>query len=720
MGLTKIAWILFFVFSISPLSLAWLHGDPRWWWDDTLVAGGTGAVASIDVAVAPKITDDAYPPPIFVAWIEPSVMIEGSLRLTASFDGGCTFCPPLHIGTIFNPDAEVALAVGITSSGRYSIQIAQNDSGTAQVLYDTTSIPISAFGDDGCVAFLDVATSIRRITVSGGGIGTVLNIDLAGYTSLWGMTQFHCVWEDARVPNQNDIYHAADLVGDGSWGVEHNITSGTPARGNAASPSVSMDFKTDEDPPLDSAVNVVFTDYADNNIYYLRSLDSGTTFTGTGGPGPVPPVQVSDSGGTPGNGRASIDSGLLGASSTESVWHGVVWEWTGFFPAPIVKFDGQYNAIPDSPGIPWQADFDVQATAAGDDGHPAVSIMPTEMTGSGCFVFWQEDQTGFRELWSRGGVVETTAPDPIALLQHPFPPVRPFDPVSSENLQLSACAFDVVTGQCDPVRADGEVSHVAADETALDVFVVWYDTRSSDAGIYFKRTDREVMPPGVTLSTDCADAGPFIDVQWSPLSCDMAADPMPERMGRYLVYYGTTSTGPYDNYDIDGSDPNVPDTIIVDDDGTLPDPVSVQITGLAENMPYYIIVVPEDQAWNLFPPDFDPLNWSPPNPPSNEVSITTPACVCLNRSQATAIAPMNPVKSEIFLSSPTPLGISLNDAAPLAEVPYLCPFTTGASDPDPVLAPGSNPLIFYQISSQVPVTIQVVKDTGQQTVAFSF
>jgi hypothetical protein len=93
---------------------------------------------------------------------------------------------------------------------------------------------------------------------------------------------------------------------------------------------------------------------------------------------------------------------------------------------------------------------------------------------------------------------------------------------------------------------------------------------------------------------------------------------------------------------------------------------------------------------------------------------------CLARTQASALAPVTPAKDALFLTAPRPDGLTLDPAAPFAEVPYVCSFASGGLDPEAVLGPGGNPLIFYQVTGALAGPIQAVKDRTADSVRFTF
>jgi len=88
---------------------------------------------------------------------------------------------------------------------------------------------------------------------------------------------------------------------------------------------------------------------------------------------------------------------------------------------------------------------------------------------------------------------------------------------------------------------------------------------------------------------------------------------------------------------------------------------------------------------------------------------------CLHRTRVTGRDPLAPPRDVLFLGAPTVEGISLDPAAPLAQVPYLCPFQSGDADPD---AWGS-PLVFYQVTG-AGTRIVLEKDASAGLVRFLF
>ena len=93
---------------------------------------------------------------------------------------------------------------------------------------------------------------------------------------------------------------------------------------------------------------------------------------------------------------------------------------------------------------------------------------------------------------------------------------------------------------------------------------------------------------------------------------------------------------------------------------------------------------------------------------------------CLARTQADALSPLTPAAATLFLDAPTPEGLTLDAAAPGASVPHACPFDSGDADPEQVLRPGGPPLLFYQVTGDLPGPIRVEKDEAAATVRIRF
>ena len=179
-----------------------------------------------------------------------------------------------------------------------------------------------------------------------------------------------------------------------------------------------------------------------------------------------------------------------------------------------------------------------------------------------------------------------------------------------------------------------------------------------------------------------------------------------ERMGRYLVYWGTNAGGPFDN---------AASPLVVDHATAGPSPVTRRIAGLLPGTRYQIVVITEDQARNVDPPDFDP-GADGAGAYFIERDVTTPApCAvtgpCLYRSDVTQLQPHAPPRAAVYLVPPTAQDVSLRGAA------YHCPFATGDLEPDATALTNGVALSLYQVDLAIG-TLRLAK--SGQTIRFTF
>jgi hypothetical protein len=611
-ALARLAAALAAVLLLAPAARA----EPRWWWDDVAI-GPIAEASDVDVAVVAR---PGEPSVVLVAWVEPPLFFEGALRLTASFDGGCSFCPPVHLESLFGPDDDIALAAaafdGVTPT--IAITVAHAVAGRVQVLHDATALPLD--GADGCAALLQLNLVIGRTQLSDGDGDSPDVEGVANPAS--GRTEFHAVWHQIAPTDEEWILHARDLAGDGSaWEAGRPLPTSAGLFVRQAGPRVSLDLFSGA---TDAAVNVAWSVPEFNQVLYARSVDSGTTFSATGESPEGPPATVAQAGlGLAG--PVAIDSGAS-ADGTEPPWHGVaMFQDRG--PAALVVADAQHQEGPALPGPAWDVDPVLSDAGSFRDDGLATSVLPGGPAGEPqpWWSFWTAPVFGGgREIVARGAVLDSDAAVPVDVDSPAFPPVRPDDPTVSATGTLTNCRTEPGLGECVSERISGSARAPATADDGTDVYLAWLDDRDGQPTVWFKRTDRSVAPPSPSLTTSCpAPDERRITVGFDQLPRCSSPSPVPETMGHYLVYYGTTAGGPYENTDLDASDPAVPDTIVLMDDGTLTDPVTVDIDGLAAGTQYFVIVVPEDRAANTYPADFDPLAARGASP-ENEASITTP------------------------------------------------------------------------------------------------
>jgi hypothetical protein len=223
-----------------------------------------------------------------------------------------------------------------------------------------------------------------------------------------------------------------------------------------------------------------------------------------------------------------------------------------------------------------------------------------------------------------------------------------------------------------------------------------------------------------TADSQCSQLFPgraYVRVGFHPLPSCYQEYPVDERPLRYLVYYGTEQGGPYENTDLDRSDPAVPNTIIIRADRPLEDPFVEVIDDMFSDTRLYFAVIAEDEARNVYPPDFDPLVHSPASLP-NETSVRTPVCEaqrCIYRAPAPGRD-----TSQLFVIPRDPM-TDVAFADPSHQQVYgPCPFQSGDTDPEQVLAPGAPELIFYQAWGADLRDFRVTADRDWQTVRLWF
>jgi len=592
--------------------------DPRWWWNDALVAPSSGDIPSLDVDVADCTVWVCSPLAIWVAWVDDAGAAGGSVMLSVSFDHGCSFCTTSVLSL---PDgaAEVALAVvGNFHTDRFAIHMLVTDGTGARVVYDTTSVPLmTATPAEKCAALTDLAANRTVLTLSDREAGSP---DIIGDATMEpGQLHFHAVWRQSTPGGQWEVHHARDLVGAGAaWEARGSLTDAA-GRPGVVHPAVSMDLLVDG-PPGISSVNVAFVDPGAGEVLWLRSADSGTNFSATGDGAPGPPAIVNDPASGQAAGLLALDSGRV--ASHPDLWHGLFWyEMRG--PELHLLMDGQYQVGAAVTDPSWQDPDPPVGLAGREEDGPALAVteggesieFPGAPPGFGAartVAIWTDASPGGHDLYYRAGLMDAARSGPIDLDAIPFLARRPQDPAASTNQQLTGCSWDEGSWTCVPDRPAGRAVRAAMDEDHRDVYLAWVDDRNGQPELWFKRTDDVATQPFVTLSGSCPTPDTRrITASWSPSRC---ASPFHEKVALYPVYYGTDPGGPY---------LNAASPIVVEDDGSLPDPVEVDIDGLDAGVPYFVIVVAEDEARNIHPNDFDPLADGVVSP-SNEEFFTTP------------------------------------------------------------------------------------------------
>jgi len=608
---------------VAVLAITWAAtagADPRRWWNDTQVSFG-GAVSDLDL-------DADGGGLVVLTWLESSGPADATLMLTFSQGAGASFCPPVPVDTGLDPDAEIAMAAGlgrtmIPEAIIFSVQILVAEGGRLRAYGGSTDLGMIPW--DWCAGLAEMVDRFSAVELRRQGADAPDVAGLGGFQA----EHFHALWRQMGPVGGEVILHAryTGSVPDPGWDPPANLADGGQVSGVLGQPRVSVDWLMGSGPDAVSAVNVAFPDWAQGSILYLRSTDSGTTFSATGEPVSSDPAVVNTA--IPGSLAAplALDSGWTFGGAPDPLWHGIFW-YQDIGPAVALRFDAQHQRLPTGPGPVWGPDLGVGGAGLRDEGL-AVAVSDGGSLGepASVFLFWTSPAGASSEIFARGGLLEADTPVPVDLDTNPFPAVRPTDSVLSVNNRLTACAWDEATGDCIDTRPAGGARRAVAEATERAVFVAWIDDRTGTPSVWIKRTDREVSHVDPVLQAWC----PVPDTR----AVNVSFDKIPthdswagERIARYLVYYGRDPGGPYENTDLDGSDPGVPDTIILAEDGSLQTPAWADIPDLEPDTTYHVVVVPEDEARNVYPPDFDPLAGRP-DPPRNEAAITTPI-VCVS------------------------------------------------------------------------------------------
>jgi len=613
------------------------QADPRWWWSDIpLTQSDTDSITPhIDTAGG-----EGFLHVVTWAEIDPA---GGDLEiwLTATPDDGCTFCRPTRLTDNDVDDTNPRVGAVVLIDSYLSVQVAFESAGNVIVAYDSTTVyawdPPQVLCDDFDNLGPTVIANNQYVQLNPPG-QLADQPDICGIGN-WNIRRFHAVWHETVLGN-DEVFYARDLAsrGGAGWAAEppRDLTALSPAGTMAVHPAISCDLFTDPDPDTGnptrnrSGVNIAFIDRADGRLYGLRSVDCGATLSPGGDRFDAPPAPITDS--VPGVSveRPQLSAGYDFFSMNTPIWVSAVWEDFRAGPGPPrIGFDARHLPTPAAPGPDWQAPDEMPAaTPSAACGGPAVTTRVTwDPALTPVWVGWHDDRLGWLEIHQRGGVLSPLNPVAIDFTTYPIPPVRSNDPALSVISPLTHCTVDAATFDCLPDRTAGDALDIEFVSDMESVHAVWSDSRDGARNIYYKRTDEEVWILAPRLATGCSALDTaFIDATFDLISCC----PRPhgnERMGRYLVYYGTDPGGPY---------LNAASPIEVLHDPALGSQATVRIDGLSPGQTYQVIVVPEDEARNLFPPGFDP-DADEPNAHNNEAATATPANCAPEVSAACAI-----------------------------------------------------------------------------------
>lgn len=695
--------------------------DPRWWWNDLRLTDTPTESITPHLVAPGYATGGAGGSAVFVVWSEIDA-VGGDLEvwMTATFDGGCTFCPATRLTDDALDDTNPRVAVLALPEGTWSYGVAFERGNQVLVAWDSTTVNFRVPFDQLCTEFADLGPTIianDKYVRFGLTLASEPDIVAVG-TPAFG--HFHACWTDVGFAGTS-ISYAHDLTARGGlgWTLDPPRFMPQPPRSTSSTqPAIAADLATDPDPVTGnttgdrSAVNVVWVENLptdETRIYHARSIDSGTTFSPTGARADAPSEELSDATGpTTIVARPAIDAAYSSFTTDQPAWVATTWEdGRAGGPGPDVWCDARYFPDPATPLPDWQApDEAVTTTAQPTEGDTSLALIYGFNGPAPAWIAWEDSRFGNAEVAYRTGMLDAVVPDVIDLGQFPYAPARALDPTTGADRQLSHCAFDPATFDCVPTRTTGDALDVEVDANEFATYAVWSDSRFGPREIFFKRTDRFVSNQRPQLAAGCGPAGDA----WIDVTFDLVVTcPAPfagERMTRYLVYHGTDAGGPF---------ANAASPIEVLHDPAGGPTVTRRITGLLPGTTYQVVVVPEDEARNVYPSDFEPTRDAPAAHP-NEASIATPApCVapplCLWRSDVTSLQPHVPAREAVYLVPPSPEDIHLQGAA------YQCPFADNDLEQDANALGNGVPLVLYQVNRLV-ASLRLAKDAT--TIRFRF
>jgi len=696
-----------------------LEADPRWWWDDAAVTSDGAEKASPDLCVVSGEAGGQGGGIVLVAWQQrESPGDDWEIWITASSSGGCSFCPPVRItdNDLDDTRPRIEAAALPIDNLPLSIQVVFEQEGNAVLAHDASTVSAMLSGP----AFCDRLALLAGVIPGNGQYlrlnttdGTARRPDIDLSSMFFQFNHFHVVWEDSR-DGAWDIWTTQDLIGDASgYGPATNLTPHDPPAGDALLPVVSGDTVS-VNPGMDGGVSVVFLDAGTGEVLYLRSNDSGTRWSGTGVPPATPPVDppavITSTGPAPLSGP-SLDNSDLDWGA------GQIWTMAGW-----VRGDGsgaganlEHRRDPTVIDVPWNPTAEHGLGPAPlAASRSATALDPNFGALSGAWSFWKEGVGPFTELVCRAGTLDTVALS-IDFNLFPIAPARPPDTSLSAVRPLTHCLFDEGSFACPSARSSGEARDMAAvSERSPGAggpgnHLVWIDTRTAATEVWYKRTDTWTgglwaQPDSACETLTEARVRTRID---PPQDC-LGAFPFPERVRRVLVYYGTGQGGPYQNA---GSPIAVaPDPLL---------PVFVEIGGLALNTTYWIIAVPEDEARNLYPSDFDPTenraSWD------GEQSVRTPAScspdvsvLSCGISGESCADPGHPIEGNIDFGETFDVDLVFENTGSMDAVNFTADFTiTNARINFP--AGGVITLPSIPAGGSVPVRVNVTVDPSSGT-----
>jgi hypothetical protein len=590
--------------------------DPRFWTNDRAITSGSERKAWPDVCMPGYVMGARDP--VVVVYEQERAPGDNDIWLLLSMDHGCTWCPPRLWAGENEDETRPRVEFGINQMGKFLIHVVYERAGKVYVTADDT-LDVMA-GPLLCEELANLTPTTILLSRPAGNGEVDSRPRIARASRLNNRFSLFVVWQRISPSGGTSVELASNLLFGsvlGWTGPGRDLTA--EIGGPGYTPDVAADT-LGTPPDSASSVTVFYVDPNSGELKMSRNEKNGdpggwnTVDLGISTANP-PLAPVADS--------SSADF-FEAAAWTGALWEqdgqGTLWldaaQWTdSFIRAPDFDF---------SADEPVSAPFTVV-----DERALAVCSPPGAEQPSPLWTFWSglEAPPALPEVFARGGLLNPLPPArPRDLDAYPFEPRRtaPPDPVASAAGPFSLCAWDETTGDClreiRPAPSIEGAREVSAADGGVPPFfaVVFIDDRSGERQVVLKMTDDAVEVPTLTSVTSSCQGllTARADVSFDRLAECPAGHPVQaEWMTRYLVYYGTAgAAGPFGG-------PTVIDSI-----GLPPGPVTTPVTGLSAGATYTFVVVGEDEARNLNPPDFNPAGNT--NEPAGVqfATVTTPPC----------------------------------------------------------------------------------------------
>lgn len=286
----------------------------------------------------------------------------------------------------------------------------------------------------------------------------------------------HIAWWDTRDQGRTVIYYARSLDAGLTWSAGVAI-SDSPVQ--AAYPSIAVS---------DDVVHVAYVDFRDGNeeVYYLRSLDRGTTWQ--------PAVRLS----------AVPHNSYTPTIAVHGTHVYVAWTDTRHGGA-TQSLEEEYFRRSTDQGATWDPELRLTFDP---DSQPANSWAPSlAADGADVWIVWFDQRDGNWEIYTkRSGDRGLTWSADTRLTDHPAESVRPSISVDGSSLYVvwwdTRDGNEEIYAKHSPDRGqtwepDSRLTHspgqsvfASVAAAAGGVYVVWQDTREGQPEVYFKRRKR--------------------------------------------------------------------------------------------------------------------------------------------------------------------------------------------------------------------------------------